>query len=115
MTDNSNRTLERIARRVPVPEHAYERLLRRRDRKERNKRLSAAVLAIIITLLSVTALMRAFGNSQRPATEPTPTPVDTGIFSGMGGWIAYGDASGIWAMDPERPEIRKQLSPHPGE
>jgi Tol biopolymer transport system component len=114
MTGNSDRTLERIARRVPVPEPAYERLLRRRDRKERNRRLSAAVLAIVLTLLSVTGLMHAFGNSGRPAIEPTPTPVDRGIFSGMGGWIAYGDAysntDGIWAMDPERRGIRKQLS-----
>ena len=126
MTDNSHRTLERIARRVPVPEPAYDRLLRRRDRKERNRRLSAAVLAIVLTLLSITGLMRAFGNSERPATEPTPTPVDTGIFSGMGGWIAYGvyygyygdrryGGTGIWAMDPERPGIHKQLSTHPGE
>ena len=119
MTDNSNRTLERIARRVPVPEPAYDRLLRRRDRKERSRRLSAAALAIVLTLLTITGLMRAFGNSEHPAIEPTPTPVDRGIFSGMGGWIAYGDAystaSGIWAMDPERPGIRKQLSPHDGE
>jgi Tol biopolymer transport system component len=126
MTDNSHQTLERLARRVPVPEPAYDRLLRRRDRKERNRRISAAVLAIVLTLLSITGLLRAFGDSRRPATEPTPTPVDTGIFSGMGGWIAYGDLyrsthggpsgiSGIWAMDPERPGTRKQLSTHGGE
>jgi Tol biopolymer transport system component len=110
MTDNSHRTLERIARRLPVPEPAYDRLLRRRDRKARNRRLSAAVLAIAITLLSITGLIRAFGNSERPATQPTPTPVDRGIFSGMGGWIAYGDTIGISAMDPERPEVSVRLS-----
>ncbi|MGH2597479.1 MAG: hypothetical protein ACRDH7_16190 [Actinomycetota bacterium] len=118
MTDNSNRTLERIARRVPVPEPAYDRLLRRRDRKERNRRLSAAVLAIVLTLLTITGLMRAFNNSERPASEPSPTPADKGIFSGMGGWIAYGDAysktGGIWAIDPERLGIRKQLSTRGG-
>lgn len=120
MTDNSQRTLERIAHRAPVPEPAYERLLRRRDRKERNRRLSAAVLAIVLTLLSVTGLMRAFRNSERPATEPTPTVVDRGIFSGMGGWIAFGNdfgssIGGIWAMDPERRGISVQLSTHGGE
>jgi Tol biopolymer transport system component len=125
MTNNSHRTLERIARRVPIPEPAYDRLLRRRDRKERNRRLSAAVLAIAITLLSITGLIRAFGNSERPATQPTPTPGDRGIFSGMGGWIAYGvnaetytanygGASSIWAMDPERPAMSKQLSTRGG-
>src|SRR6266511_1211908 len=114
MTDNSQRTLERIAHRAPVPEPAYERLLRRRDRKERNRRLSAGVLAIVLTLLSITGLMRAFRNSERPATKPTPTAVETAIFSGMGGWIAFGDAygerSGIWAMDPERRGIFVRLS-----
>ena len=47
------------------------------------------------------------------------------IFSGMGGWIAYGNGVfygdthfgtvGIWAMDPKRKRIRKQLSTDPGE
>jgi dipeptidyl aminopeptidase/acylaminoacyl peptidase len=119
MTDSSHRTLERIARRVPVPEPAYDRLLRRRDRKERSRRLSAAAIAIVLTLLTITGLMRAFGHFERPAIEPTPTAVDTGIFSGMGGWIAYGDpsgvTSGIWAMDPERRGISKQLSTRGGE
>ena len=118
MTNNTHQTLERIARRVPVPEPAYDRLLRRRDRKARNQRLSAAVLAIVLTLLSITGLMRAFRHSERPANEPTPTPVDRGIFSGMGGWIAYSNLQGadppIWALDPERPEIRKQLVTHLG-
>ena len=115
MTDNSHRTLERIARRVPIPESAYERFLRRRDRKQRNRRVSAAVLAIVLTSLSVTALMRAFGNSGRPATQPTPTPVGRGLFSGMGGWIAYGSGGIIQVMDPEQPGVRKQLSTHIGE
>ena len=30
MTPSSNETLERIARRIPIPEPAYERVLRRR-------------------------------------------------------------------------------------
>lgn len=121
MTDNSQRTLERIAHRVPVPELAYDRFLRRRDRKERNRRLSAAVLATVLTIVSVAALTRAFGNSERPA-QPTPTVEN--IFSGMGGWIAYADPppdppqggrGGVWAMDPERRQVRVQLSAQTGE
>ncbi len=95
--------LDREAQRFELPPDAFERLLRRRDRKERNRRVSAAVLAIVLTILSIAGMMRAFRSSGRPATEPTPAPVDTGIFSGMGGWIAYGNAIGIWAVDPERP------------
>lgn len=92
--------------------------MRRRDRKVRNRRISAPMLALVL-ILSSTGLMLAFRTSERPVTEPTPTPVDKDIFSGMGGWIAYGDAysdtGGIWAMDPERPAIRQQLSTHGGE
>lgn len=95
--------LDREAKRFELRPDAFERLLRRRDRKERNRRVSAAVLAIVLTLLSTAGMMRAFRNSGRPAIEPSPSPVDTGIFSGMGGWIAYGNADGIWAVDPERP------------
>jgi Tol biopolymer transport system component len=114
MTGSSRATLERIARRVPVPDPAYERLLRRRDRKER-RRVSAGVLAIALALVSVTVLIRAFGSTERPAA-PTPTP--TGIFSGMGGWIAYGDVNGIWAVDPRRsgdPSTRVRLNRDAGD
>jgi Tol biopolymer transport system component len=102
MTDNSHRTLERIARRVPVPEPAYERLLRRRDRKERNRRISAGALAIVVALVSFAALTRALHNGPRPADERTPKP--PGIFSEVGGWITYGNGRGIRAVDSTRPE-----------
>jgi hypothetical protein len=81
---------------------ANDRLLRRRGRKERNRRLSAAgALAIILALVSFVALTRAFRTAERPANEPKPKP--PGIFSEVGGWIAYGDKSGIWAVDPSHP------------
>jgi WD40 repeat protein len=106
MTSSSNQTLERIARRVPVPEPAYDRLLRRRDRKQRNRRLSAGALAFILALVSLAALTRAFRGSERPADEPTPKPL--GIFSGIGGWITYGDRDGIWAVDPSHSGDRER-------
>jgi Tol biopolymer transport system component len=104
MTNDSHQTLERIARRVPVPAPAYDRLLRRRGHKERNRRLSAGALAIILALMSFVALARAFRGSERPADEPKPKP--PGIFSEVGGWIAYGNQQGIWAVDPLHPADR---------
>ena len=53
----------------------------------------------------------------RPGTDPTTTPKPPGIFSEVGGWIAYGDDQGIWAVDPSHPgdpEGRIQLSTEPG-
>jgi hypothetical protein len=119
-------TLERIGDQVPVPEPAFERLLRRRDRKRRNQRISAAVIATILALFSMSILVRSFRGTQRPANEPTPAPSPEGIFANVGGWIAFqmndlkpphGHFS-IWAVDPARPngpKARIELSDRPGE
>jgi dipeptidyl aminopeptidase/acylaminoacyl peptidase len=99
----------------PLPD-AFERVLRRREQKRRNQRIGAGALAIILALGSFVALARAFRTAERPADEPTPRP--QGIFSGVGGWIAYGNAAGIWAVNPTRPgdpEDQIQLSDRGGE
>jgi Tol biopolymer transport system component len=64
-------------------------------------RISAAVIGILI-LASLTWVLRSAG---RPADGPTPTPAPkpAGIFSEVGGWIAFGNADGIWAVDPGHP------------
>jgi len=110
--------LERESSTVDLEPGDFERLIRRRDRKRLNRRLSAAALAIILALVSFVALTRAFRPAERPANEPPKPP---GIFSGVGGWIAYGwrssqpstptgerqeprgDRQGIWAVDPWHP------------
>ena len=94
--------LERESTTVDLEPGDFERLLRRRDRKQRNQRIGAAALAIILALVSFVALSRAFGPAERPADEPTPKP--QGIFSEVGGWIVYGDRQGIWAVDPSHPD-----------
>lgn len=64
---------------------------------------------------------------QRTATSPLPSDptapleasnADLGIFAGLGGWIAYGDTGGIWAVDPAQsgdPEGRIQLTSERGD
>lgn len=74
-------------------------------------RLSALAFATIFGLVSFVALTRAFRPGERPAEEPTPKP--QGIFSEVGGWIAYGNRQGIWALDPSHSgdrESQVQLS-----
>jgi Tol biopolymer transport system component len=61
----------------------------------------------IVTLLGAAGLLWTFDLSSQPA-QPKPSP-DAGIFAGMGGWIAYGHARGVWAMDPERPDDPQKL------
>ncbi len=64
--------LERESRRFIQPDGAFERLVRRRDRKRRNQRIGAGALAIILALVSFVALTRAFRTAERLADEPTP-------------------------------------------
>jgi hypothetical protein len=77
MTPSSNETLERIARRIPIPEPAYERMLRRRDRKRRNQRITAAVVGIAVFVAAVWIVTTGgwFGRTQTPAV---PGPTETG-------------------------------------
>lgn len=62
--------LERARRALPPPEDAYERFLRRRDRKRRNRRISAGVLGLVIAsggLLIAVGVFRDSGELLRPA------------------------------------------------
>jgi hypothetical protein len=63
---------ERAAARFELPDLPMERLLRRRDRKQRNQRIAAFVVAI-----SVLAVPAAVVATSRTA-ERTPTPGETG-------------------------------------
>jgi Tol biopolymer transport system component len=99
--------------RAGQPSYSLEDLGRRRDRRRRNQRMMAGVVAIVVALLSLATLARAFLGSERPASEPTPSlspetppPSPKGIFAHVGGWIVYGDwrlSNGIWAVNPTRP------------
>jgi Tol biopolymer transport system component len=62
----------------------------------------AAVAALAVGLVAVSALSPRFGIG----SEPTPTEqpsADLGIFEPVAGRIVYGDASGIWGVDPSAP------------
>jgi hypothetical protein len=118
MMPSISELLERESTTVDLEPGDFERLIRRRDRKRRNQRIGAMTLAIILALVSFAALTRAFRTAERPADEPTPRP--QGIFSAVGGWIAYayGNREGIWAVNPTRPghpEEQIQLSERAGD
>jgi hypothetical protein len=120
--------LRRAGEEFAPREGVMDALIRRRARKQRNRRIAAAALAIALTILSFASLVRTFGNVERPADRPTD------IFAHVRGWIVYGKSGGpkhlttdgtlvvrgegIWAVNPERPGHRTdriQLSDRPGE
>ncbi len=108
--------LEREMARIELRPFTLEGFHRRREQKERNRRISAAIVGIAIALLILTSLTWVLRSAERPAVEPTP-PKPRGIFSEVGGWIVYGNQGGIWAVDPSHPGdpgSQIQLSPSRG-
>ncbi len=94
--------LEREMARIELRPFTLEGFHRRREQKERNRRISAAIVGIAIALLILTSLTWVLRSAERPAVEPTP-PKPRGIFSEVGGWIVYGHDKGtsrIWAVNP---------------
>jgi WD40-like Beta Propeller Repeat len=121
---DTKQLLERAWRLAPQHEDVMDSLIRRRARKERNRKIAGAVLGITIAIVILASLIQTLGKAERPAA-PTPVPTPEGIFADVGGWIAfqtggyerpYGHYS-IWAVDPMRPngpKARIQLSDRPG-
>jgi Tol biopolymer transport system component len=67
---------------------------RRQRRKDRNRKLGALAVAIIIPLVSFVALTRVFRTAERPADEPTPRPTP-----GTVGALAYEVDGDIYVAD----------------
>ena len=65
--------LERVGGGFEFPDHAFDRLIRRRHRRIRNQRLASALVAIVVSVVAIAALLRAFSAPPNTAT-PTPTP-----------------------------------------
>lgn len=70
MTD-TRRLIERVGERAPFPNDAFERMLRRRDRKQRNQRLAAAGVGIAV-FVAIVGL--ALGALDRSAPAPGGVP-----------------------------------------
>jgi Tol biopolymer transport system component len=74
--------LERVGDRAQMPEPAFDRMLRRRDKKRRNQRISARAIALTILLALVLGLAHVSANrGSTPAKFPKRLPSN--------GWIAY--------------------------
>ena len=68
---------ERAVERFAPPEPSFERLVTRRDRKHRNKRINAGVVAVVVAAVGIGALVRAFPSGTVPADDAPSTFVGT--------------------------------------
>jgi hypothetical protein len=64
---------ERAVERFAPPERSFERLAKRRDRKHRNKRITAGVVALIVAAIGTGAIVRALPSGTVPADDPSTT------------------------------------------
>jgi Tol biopolymer transport system component len=98
---------------APVPDDAFDRVLVRRDRRQRNRRIGSAVVGIAVAVAAIGVLLRAFTPAQVPADR------DLGIFTPFAGRIVVsgdeveGLGPGLWAIDPNGPtdEVPSTLVP----
>jgi hypothetical protein len=97
--------LERQIERVELRPFTLERFHRRRQRKERNQRIGAAVVALAVAAAGIGVLARAFSERTVPASDPV-----LGVFEPVAGRIVYvndgidlGYDRGLWAVDPSGP------------
>jgi hypothetical protein len=117
---------KRAAMSVDGPDHPYDALLRRRDRKRRNQRIAAGVVGIAVFVAAVWIVTSAwsFDRTQRPASEPSrvsPTHVAEDAVRGF--LAAFGafdseramtyvadDADFLWWIGPGGPANERGLS-----
>src|SRR5262245_10324819 len=62
----------------PMPD-ALEKVLRRRDRKQRNRRVAAGILGIAVFAIALLGLLRAIRNEPQPAVPEPPTANGTWV------------------------------------
>jgi streptogramin lyase len=118
MTDYRS-VLERDLRRVGSPEFDLGDVARRRNRKQRHRRIGTAALALAVAAVSIAGVVRAFhlASAPQPADETQPIvtiPIDLGA-----NYVAVGDGSvwisgpdGVSRVDPATNEVVASLPGH---
>jgi len=88
--------LERESQSVDLEQGDFERLLGRRERKQRNSRIRAGAVAVIVALVTAAFLVRAIQLEVTPANPTPPKPIGAGE-------VLYGGS----ARDPDTGKARR--------
>lgn len=63
---------ERAVRRFPPPEHSFDRLITRRDRKRRNQRIAAGAVGIAVAVAAILVGTSIIRSDERQPAHPIP-------------------------------------------
>lgn len=108
--------LERVGERFDFPEEAFDRLLRRRNRKVRNQRIASGVVAVIVSVLAIAGLLRALATRETGDRTILPEPRPPGALdyrdNGLSS-IASGHARGYsWTLNDQHADPRTDPGPY---
>ena len=100
VTSDDGRARERLGHVVggfAPPGDAFERLVTRRGRKQRNRRIRAGALGVIVALAMGLVFVKSVTSNGMPADQPEPRPAPA-VVSGA---LAYGLDGDIYVADPD--------------
>jgi len=83
---NDRSVLERQIERVELRPFTLDGFHRRRHRKDRNRRVGSAIVALLVAVVAIGGLLRTISSRPAPATDPR-TPF-------LGTWVSTSDADG---------------------
>ena len=90
--------LERESRAVDLEQGDFERLLRRRERQQRNRRIRAGAVGIVVALATAAVLLRSMASQHVPADRVTPPkPLGAEVLTG---------GRDLVTRDPDTGELR---------
>ena len=98
--------MERVSRYVDLAPGSFERLVRRRDRRQRNRRIGAGVLGLLVVIGAVVAFVLANRNQDVPVAPPQGgfmVDIDTGAITPLTASIASQGSE--FAVSPLRTKI----------
>jgi Tol biopolymer transport system component len=96
MMDERER-LGQVVQGFAPPGDAFEHLVTRRGRKQRNRRIRAGALGVIVALAMGLVFVKSVTSNGMPADQPEPRPART-VVSGA---LAYGLGGDIYVADPD--------------
>jgi hypothetical protein len=108
--------LERVGDRFEFPDDAFDRLLRRRNRKIRNQRIASGLVAMIVSLLAIAGLLRALGTRETGDRTILPEPRPPGALdyrdNGLSVIATGHDLGYSWTLSDQHVDPRTDPGPY---